>query len=154
MTPEEFEEYLGLQGPSGGFDHQEFYYGTEPQPDREHMIDKFISESQNMVEQDSNVNQPVVSAGADLHHMYTEGDQERQEANGPSSMFDSFDQEEQKLVEAITKSEKSRQSTVKSSQQVKSSVAVAGSKFNSKVKAKDFMTGSTTKQDYIKANRE
>lgn len=39
MNPDEFEEYLGLQGgnlaAAAGFDHQEFYYGTEPQKNRD-----------------------------------------------------------------------------------------------------------------------
>ena len=67
------------------------------------MINHFISESQNMIEQDSGTVQPVVSAGADMQQMQYEGEVSgRQDPNGPSSMFDSFDQEEQKLVEAIT----------------------------------------------------
>ena len=40
MNPDEFEEYLGLQADgnlaaAAGFDHQEFYYGTEPVKNRD-----------------------------------------------------------------------------------------------------------------------
>ena len=83
MNPDEFEEYLGLQGgnlaAAAGFDHQEFYYGTEPQKNRDFTENSIgnedVAEQQhhqaydyNQRPDDSVSENPVVSAGM------TEGD--------------------------------------------------------------------------------
>ena len=50
MNPDEFEEYLGLQSgnlvAASGFDHQEFYYGTEPKKNRDFAEGSIVSEEE------------------------------------------------------------------------------------------------------------
>ena len=94
MNPDEFEQYLGLQGTGSGFDHQQFYYGTEPQRDRDFTEPELVQ-----ADEESQQSQPVVSAAMDGDH--------DDRSKHPSSIFDSFDQEEKQLVEQLTATERS-----------------------------------------------
>ena len=89
MTPDEFEQYLGLADgalpDTAGFDQQEFYYGTEPKRDCG-VVDRILEAEQHLNGvDDSYSHQPIVSA-----HQKAEMIDGRSQ-NGPSSMFDSFD---------------------------------------------------------------
>ena len=107
MTPDEFEEYLGLagtEGPLGAMDNA--MYGTEPQRNNSSAIDRMIAgEFQGAID-DSYSHQPVISAKNDNEELRGENND-----CGPSSMFDSFDQEEQRLVDQLAASERSKPST-------------------------------------------
>lgn len=65
MNPDEFEQYLGLADAAvqdtNGFDHQEFYYGTEPKKDSG-VVDRILEAEHLQGIDDSYSHQPIVSA--------------------------------------------------------------------------------------------
>lgn len=70
-------------------------------------------------------------------------------------MFDSFDQEEQKLVEQLEQSERGKKTHAPGKHPVRTGYISNMNKFAKKVNAKDFITASSApKQDFVKANKE
>ena len=172
MNPDEFEEYLGLadknlQGvAAGNYANNEFYY-TEPQKESSSSVVDRILEAEYQNAEESYSHAPIVSANH-LQEMI-ENDPITQDANaeaaGPSSIFDSFDQEEQRLVEQLSAAE-SKPSTQKGSKQGTSKygdVIGAGSsqigknRFTQKVNLKEFQSAvnpkTSSRKDYINANK-
>ena len=91
MNPDEFEQYLGLRGSDTS------PFATEPR--KISAIDQMLAGTLTGVVEDSYGNEGPIEESKD---------ENKYPAGGPNSMFDSFDQEEKRLVEELAASEKAR----------------------------------------------
>lgn len=129
MNPEEFEQYLGLRGPDDPSS-----YATAPQARKITALDRIVSgELHGMVE--DSYSQPVVSAAAHNSIGRETITDSKGEAKPPGSMFDSFDQEEKRLIDQLAASEQTRKMLSPSKYPPK---AANKSKFEQKVNVKEF----------------